>query len=204
MNCHRARMAIVERELGLLTLGFERGLDGHLAGCADCRAHAAGERMLAGELSALREIDHPTVEVRLRVMEQVREMPRVEPAWVPQGQLAWATAAAVAAAVGLTAWMGVRAAWLRDAAVDAADGTRAVLSAAHSTLGALKSLLVLPWRVAAALVEALAPTIDTIARLEPVAAVTITLGLVSMAVTIAWVVGNDLRRPVRASWRRER
>ena len=203
MNCHRARMAIVERELGLLTLGFERGLDSHLAACTDCRARAAREGALVGELGVLRELDAPAVEVRQRVMQQIRTIPRVERGWVPQGQLAWASAAAVATAIGLVAWIWPRAAWLREAAAGAADGTRALLSAAYSTLGAIKSLLVLPWRVLTALLETMAPLLDTISRLEPLAVTAISLGLVSMAVTIAWVVGNDLRRPLTIAWRKE-
>ncbi len=203
MNCHRARMAIVERELGLLTLGFERGLDDHLTSCADCRGRAEKERALVNELSALRGLETPAVEVRMRVMQQVRTLPGVERAWVPQGQLAWASAAAVAAAIGLVAWIWPRAAWLQEATAGVADGTRALLSAAYSTVGALKSLLVFPWRVLSALLETMAPLLDVVGQLEPVAVATISLGLVSMMLTIAWVVGNDLRRPLPIAWRKE-
>ncbi len=203
MNCHRARMALVERELGLLTLGFERGLDDHLASCADCRGRAGKEQVLVGELGALRELETPAVEVRMRVMQQVRTLPGVERAWVPQGQLAWASAAAVAAAIGLVAWIWPRAAWLQEAAAGAADGTQALLSAASSTVGALKSLIVLPWHVLSALLETMAPLFDTVGRLEPLAVAVISLGLVSMMLTIAWIVGNDLRRPVPIVWRKE-
>ena len=166
MNCHRARMAIVERELGLLTLGFERGLNDHLASCTDCRGRAAKEQALVGRLSALRELETPAVEVRMRVMQQVRTLPGVERAWVPQGQLAWASAAAVAAAIGLVAWIWPRAAWLQEATAGVTDGTRALLSAAYSTVGAIKSLLVFPWRVFSALLETMAPLFDTIGRLD--------------------------------------
>ena len=203
MNCHRARMAIVERELGLLTLGFERGLDDHLASCADCHGRAEKERVLVSELGALRELETPAVEVRMHVMRQVRALPGVERAWVTQGQLAWASAAAVAAALGLVAWIWQRAAWLQEAVASAVDGTRALLSAAYSTVGALKSLLVLPWRVLGALLETMAPLLDAVGQLEPVAVATISLGLVSMMLTIAWVVGNDLRRPLPIVWRKE-
>lgn len=203
MNCHRARMAIVERELGLLTLGFERGLDDHLASCADCRGRVAKERALVSELLAMREIEAPAVEVRSHVMQRVRTLGGIEHAWVPQGQLAWASAGAVGVAIGLVAWIWPRAAWLQEAAAGAADGTRALLSAAYSTLSAIKSLLVFPWRVLSALLETMAPLFDTVARLEPVAVAAISLGLVSMAVTIAWVVGNDLRRPLPIAWRKE-
>lgn len=202
MNCHRARMAIVERELGLLTLGFERGLDSHLTSCSDCSARAAKESVLVGELGVLRELQAPAVEVRQHVMQQVRALPHVERGWVPQGQLAWASATAVAAAIGLVAWIWPRAAWLRETAEGAADGTRALLSAAYSILGAVKSLLVLPWRVLTALLETMTPLLDTISRLEPIAVTAISLGLVSMAVTIAWVVGSDLRRPLTIAWRK--
>jgi hypothetical protein len=77
-----------------------------------------------------------------------------------------------------------------------------LLSAAYSILGAVKSLLVLPWRVLTALLETMAPLLDTISRLEPIAVTAISLGLVSMAVTIAWVVGSDLRRPLTIAWRK--
>ena len=204
MNCHRARMAIVERDSSLLTLGFERALDDHLAGCAGCRVRAEKELMLVGELGALREAAWPAVHVHAKVLERLGALPRVERTWVASGQLAWASVAAVTAAVGLVAWIWPRAGWLRDAAASAADGTRAVLSAAYSTVGALKSLLVLPWRVLSALLETAAPLLDTLSRLEPLAVATISLGLVSMLLTITWVVGNDLRRPLPGSWRIEK
>ena len=203
MNCHRAHMAIVERELNLLTLGFERALDDHLAGCAECRACAEKELMLVEELGRLRGATWPTVHVRAQVLERLEGLPRVERAWIASGQLAWASAAAIAAAVGLVAWIWPRAGWLRDAAASAADGTRAILSAGYSTVGALKSLLVLPWRVLSTLLESAAPLLDMLSRLEPLAVATISLGLVSMMLTIAWVVGNDLRRPLPAAWRDE-
>jgi hypothetical protein len=196
-------MAIVERELGLLTLGFERGLDDHLASCGDCRRRTEKEGALVGELMALRELQTPAVEVRENVMRQVRSLPAIEPGWVPQGQLAWASAAAVATAIGLVAWIWPRAAWLREAAGGAADGTRALLSAAYSMLVALKTLLVLPWRVLSAVLETMSPLFDGVSRLEPYAVTAISLGLVSMAFTIAWVVGHDLRRPLPIAWRKE-
>ena len=68
---------------------------------------------------------------------------------------------------------------------------------------ALKSLLVFPWRVLGALLETMAPLLDVVGQLEPVAVATISLGLVSMMLTIAWVVGNDLRRPLPIVWRKE-
>jgi len=203
MNCHRARMALVERELGLLTLGFERGLDEHLVSCAECRERAARESALVGELSVLRELETPAVEVRQNVMRRISTLPRVQPGWVAPGQLAWASAAAVAAAIGLVAWIWPRAALLGEAAEGAADGTRALFSAAYSTLGAIKSLLVLPWRVLTALLETMAPLLETVSGLGPLAVTAISLGLVSMAVTITWVVWNDLRRPLPIAWRKE-
>lgn len=124
MNCHRARMAIVERELGLLTLGFERGLERHLESCDACRAVAVRESALVGDLMELRELDNPPVEVRHQVMQRVGALPPIERGWVGQGQLTWAAAAAVAAAVGLVAWIWPRAAALRAAAENAADGMR--------------------------------------------------------------------------------
>ena len=203
MNCHRARMALVERELGLLTMGFERGLNEHLAACSDCRLRAARENALVSDLTALRELETPSVEVRVNVMNQVRSLPGVEPGAVKQGQLAWASAAAVAAAIGLAAWIWPRAELLGEAAGQTADGTRALLSAGYSTLSALKSLLVLPWRLLSSVLEAISPAIDNAAGLEPFALIGISLGLVSMVVTIAWVVGNDLRRPIPIAWRKE-
>jgi len=204
MNCHRARMAIVELELGLLALGFERALDDHLSSCPDCRLRAGKERTLVEGLSALRETAAPTVHLRAQILERVEALPRVELGWVAQGQLAWASAAAVAAAVGLVAWIWPSAGSLRDAAGSAAGGTRAILSAAYSTVGALKSLLVLPWRVLSTLLESAAPLLEPVSRLEPIAVATISLGLVSMMLTIAWVVGNDLKRPLPVGWRNEK
>jgi hypothetical protein len=190
-------MAIVERELGELTLGFERALDEHLAGCGACREHAALERSLVADLGALREADLPYVDVRVRVMERISGLPPVETLAVPQHQLAWAATAAVAAALVLAAGFRSQTAALTDAGGTAVDGTRAILSAAGSTLAALKSLWLLPWRLFGTLEEVLAPALDVAGRLEPLAAAAVSLSLLSMMLTIAWVVGNDLRRPRR-------
>ena len=53
------------------------------------------------------------------------------------------------------------------------------------------------------LLETAAPLLDMLSRLEPLAIATISLGLVSMMLTIAWVVGHDLRRPLPVAWRNE-
>ena len=177
--------------------------DEHLAACDGCRQRAVREDALVSELTSLRKLESPTVEVRVGVMNQVRSLPSVEPGSVRQGQLAWASAAAVAAAVGLVAWIWPRAELLGEAAGNTADGTRALLSAGYSTLAALKSLLVLPWRLLSSVLEVITPALNGAARLEPFALMAISLGLVSMVVTIAWVVGNDLRRPLPIAWRKE-
>jgi len=197
MNCPRARMALVERELGELTLGFERGLADHLEACAACREHAARERLLVTELGRLSLAELPQIDVRVRVMQRVRELPRAETQVVPQRQLAWAALAAVVAAAVVVAGIRSETGWLADASTTVFDGSRALLSAAGSMLTVLKGLLVLPWRILAALGEALAPMFDLLGRLEPLAVAAISVGLLSMMLTIAWVVGNDLRRPWR-------
>ena len=199
MNCHRARMAIVEQEFGELTLGFERGLDEHLASCSACREHAALERALVADLGALRRTEPPHVDVRNRVTERVAGLPPVETLAVPQRQLAWASMAALVAAAVLVAGFRSEAARLAATGGTAVDGARALWSAAGSTLAALKGLLVLPWRLLGALEEILAPAFAIAGRLEPLAVAAVSLCLLSMMLTIVWVVGNDLRR----SWRRE-
>jgi hypothetical protein len=201
MNCHRVRTAIVERELSLLSLGFERALDDHLASCSECRVRAEKELMLVEELGALKGVAAPRVHVRAQVLERLAALPRIERAWVSQGELAWASAAAVGAAAGLVAWIWPQAGWLRDAAGTAANGTRAVLSAAYSTVAVLKDLLVLSWRVLGSIWDTLAPLFDMLSRLEPLAVAAISMGLVTMMLTIGWVVGNDLRRPLPVAWR---
>lgn len=203
MNCHRARMAMVERDLGVLPLGHERALDEHLAGCTECRASFEKERELVLGLESLRHAAPPEVDVRWQVLQAVRTEPRIETGWVSQKQLAWASAAAVAAATVLVAWIVPRADLLREAGTDAAAGTRALLSAAYSTISALKSLLVLPWRIGSALLETLSPMLESLGRFEPVVVTTIGIGVVSMMLTIVWIVGNDLRRPATAAWRKE-
>ena len=199
MNCHRARMAIVEQELGELTLGFERALGEHLAGCPDCREHAAVERALVADLGALREAEVPYVDVRLRVMDDITALPPVETLAVPQRQLGWASAAALIATFVVLAGLRSQSAQFADAGSTAVDGTRAMVSAASSTLVAFKGLLLLPWRLLGTLGDVLAPTFDMVGRFEPIAIAAVSLGLISMLLTIAWVVGNDLRRP----WRKQ-
>jgi len=197
MNCHRARMAIVEQELGELTLGFERALADHLDSCAGCREHAAMERLLALDLVALRVAEPPHVDVRVDVMERIGELPRVETQVVPARQLAWAAAAAVTAAVVLLAGFRSQANELAVAGGTAVDGTRAMLSAVGSVFAAVRGLLVLPWKLLASLSQAAAPALDMAGRYEALALATVTLGLLSMMLTIVWIVGNDLRRPWR-------
>jgi hypothetical protein len=197
VNCHRARTAIVEQEFGELTLGFEHALDEHLSCCDACREHAALERLLVADLGALREADPPHVDVRVRVMDRIAELPPVDTLAVSQRQLAWAATAAVAAAVVVVTGLRSQSAALADAGGTAVDGTRAILSATGSIFAALKSLLLLPWRLLGSLWEGFAPALDMAGRLEPVAVAAISLGLISMMLTIGWVVGNDLRRPWR-------
>ena len=168
---------------------------------ADWQDHLTAERelLLRGELAALRATALPWIDVRARVMHHVRNLPPVETLAVPQRQLGWASMAATLASAALVAGIRAQAAGLGDAASTGIDGTRALLSAAVSTLAALKGLLLLPWRLLGALKQALAPVFEALGRLEPVAAASVSMCLILMLLTIAWIVGNDLRRP----WRRE-
>ena len=197
MNCHRARMAIVERDLGELTLGHERALDSHLQGCGECRLRTERESLLVGELRELRQADLPRIDVGAQVMRRVSTLAPVETLSVPQRQLAWSALSAVAAAVVLVVGIRPHLAWLWEAAGKGVDGTRAILSASLSVVAAVKSLLLLPWRILAALEQTFAPLFDALGRLEPVAAIGVSLCLLSMMLTIAWVVANDLRRSLR-------
>ena len=72
----------------------------------------------------------------------------------------------------------------------------APFSNAHGSMWAA-CLLLLPLRLLGTLQDLLAPAFDLAGRFEPVAVAGVSLGLLSMMLTIAWVVGNDLRRPWR-------
>ena len=103
MNCHRARMALIERDLELLTLGHERALDEHLAACPACSEIAAREQRLVRDLAALPSRSLVDVDVKLRVMGAISVAAPVDRRWVPARQLGWAAAAAVGTTSAQTA-----------------------------------------------------------------------------------------------------
>jgi hypothetical protein len=153
--------------------------------------------LLIDDLRELRGREVPSVDVGARVMRRVSTLVPAETLPVPQWQLAWSALAAVGAAFALVAGIWPHGEWLRQAAGKGFDAGGALASAAFSVVAALKGLLVLPWRILASLEHTLAPFATTLGRLEPLAIAGVSLGLLSMLLTIAWVVGNDLRRPVR-------
>ncbi len=74
MNCEVARELAALAASGDTTAAEMRGLEAHLAGCADCRAEAEGFRALCGQLAGMRKESVPEAvyaAVRARVLAKV-------------------------------------------------------------------------------------------------------------------------------------
>lgn len=197
MNCHRAQMARVERDLGTLTLGFERALDAHLERCDSCRREAQQERLIVEDLSALREVELPQLDLRAAMMARIeRERPQRQE-WVSQRQLGWAAVVtcSIAALLGVGLWQ--QSQWLGAAAVTATRVGAVLISLFASLLSIGKQILMLPWRLFFGLVGDSGVTAKNVAAYEPLAAFAVVGALLLMTAAIAWIVGRDLTRPQR-------
>jgi len=195
MNCHRARMALVERDLGTLTLGFERALESHLEGCSECNLQSQQERLLLDDLASLRGVELPQLDLRASMLARIENERPPRQDWVSQRQLGWAAFATccIASFIGIGLWQ--QSGWLGGAAVTATRIGAVLLSIGVSLLSIAKQILVLPWRLFFGLVGESGVRAQDVAVYEPFAAFAVVGALVLMTAVIGWIVGQDLTRP---------
>jgi hypothetical protein len=196
-------VAVVERGLGLLAPADELALRLHLEGCPDCAAEERIERLLRGELSALREEIPCALDVHARVMPRIRSLRGVEREEVPARHLGWAGALAAACFVALLGGL-----WLLlpelPALVRVTSGLISSLGSAALILSAsLLTLIALPFKLIGIAIDTLEALGPLASWLEPVGLSAVGLSYAAMAATITLVVGRDLKRPLPAFRREE-
>jgi len=194
MTCSRAREAIVERRLGLLSPGESWALQAHVGSCRACAAEAAWERRLGNDLALLREPYPLELDLRARVLANVGALGAVPRREVTDRQLTWGAIAALLAFAAL-ALFGYQA---RPALVTAWNGLGALLGGAATVArelsGPLLDVLAIPFRFAGALLQNIAPASAWVGGLVALAlAGTLALGGL-MLTTSFWVAGRELLR----------
>jgi len=122
MNCREIESALLSELDGRITGSERKGLEGHLAACAPCRARAQELRRLWGTLDEMPSVEPSSLfDARLRVRLAAEGQPL---GWTEQIR-AWLGAAAtwprlaltVVALVALTTWLTVRPPWRQSAPV---------------------------------------------------------------------------------------
>jgi hypothetical protein len=188
-------MAMVERDLDTLTLGFERALQSHLKDCHDCNLQAQQERLLVDDLASLRGVELPQLDLRASMLERIQSERPQRQDWVSQGQLGWAaiTTCGIASLIAIGLWQ--QSGWLGGAAVTATRIGAVLVSIGVSLLSIGKQILVLPWRLFFGLVGDSGVRVQDVAVYEPLAAFAVVGALVLMTAVIGWIVGQDLMRP---------
>lgn len=194
MGCRRARRAISERRLGLLTAVEESWLRRHVAGCDPCAAELRLEQELARDLALLRVAAPGPVDVTVRVMRDVGRMPVVERLEVPGRQFGWAVLAAAAAFVAIVA---VAAFGLPVALPGAMQEIKIILGSAGAVVSAfarpapaLVSALQTLGGVVLQLFRTASPLLE---KLQPVSQGMVTLLLAAMISITTFVLARDLR-----------
>jgi hypothetical protein len=201
MTCSRAREAIVERRLGLLSPAETWALLAHVGSCRACAAEDAWEQRLGADLGLLRRAYPLELDLRSRVVSEVRALGPVPRHEVTDRQLAWGAIAAVAAFAALSLF-GYQA---RAALATAWNGLVALLGGAATVVrelsGPVLDVLAIPFRFVAALLQNLAPASSWVGGLVVLAvAGTVVLGGL-MVMTSVWVAGRELFRGVPATGR---
>jgi len=198
MRCHRARTAIVDRELGRLDAGTQAELRHHLADCADCGADAALGQRLAHDLSALRGEIPFEVDVTRPVLARIADLQARGVEESSPRLLAWAGAAALITTLAL-------AYGLRESLPDMFRVARDMSAVAASLRGAavplitvLAGLLSVGFQLAGAMLESLAGLAPLLHKLRPLVAAGGGLAAATMVTTIVYFVGRDLRGAVPA------
>jgi anti-sigma factor RsiW len=185
-------VSILEHGLGLLPPDRAEELARHLATCAGCRELVAEEAQLSARLSSLASVEPPTIDVRARVVDEIRTL-------APGRELSpvgWGAAAALLALVSFLGWS--VAAWPTIAAGvrEARAATQALAVVTSAVLGSLAPLGVWLLDLAHTAARALG-TLAPLARAAApfVATLLVASALVALA-TIAYAVTRDLVRPL--------
>ncbi|HKQ62761.1 MAG TPA: hypothetical protein VJS92_15830 [Candidatus Polarisedimenticolaceae bacterium] len=181
-DCRRARLALVERDLGSLPLTEEAVLNLHLRACPRCAAAALQLDRLGGELRRLATAAAPELDVTGRVLAHIR-----------------AEGPPPRSAITLGQWVGAAAATLVLAST-AAVRLPAGIVAARPLLEVLSRLGQPAWAVIQALLATLAHATGAGLQilgslrptLEPLGLLALGAGYAVMAATITWIVGRDL------------
>jgi hypothetical protein len=204
MHCRKARLALVERDLGTLSREAQGRLEQHLGGCATCDNEARIDAQWIAELALLRQ-DYPQpVDVGGVVMSRVRQSERIVRTELRGRQLAWATSIVVAC--GLLVVVGVWSTLPEPAQVVEGGSTLLSVTARAFDLaaGPLATVLVVAVRLIGSLLSALAAVGSSLERLLPAAWVATGLACLGMAAMITAIVGRDLLAPTAVYVRKER
>ena len=204
MHCRKARLALVERDLGTLCRDAAVRLDQHLQRCPACATEARIDAQWISELARLRQGYPLPLEVAGRVVARVRDGERVERVEVRHRQLAWATMAAVACGllVAFGAWI-----TLPEPIRLVEDGSILLGSATwlvELVTTPLATLLGVVVTLVGSLLKALAAVGSAMKQLLPAAWVATGLVCLAMAATISAIVGRDLLGSAPALARKER
>ncbi|MDX1389515.1 MAG: hypothetical protein R3344_10025, partial [Acidobacteriota bacterium] len=89
MHCRRARKAMLEQRLGLLSERAESRWRAHVASCAACAAETKMDDVLDRELSRLARPSPVRVDVARRVLAETGAAGAVDRRAVLPSQLAW-------------------------------------------------------------------------------------------------------------------
>ena len=196
MRCARARSAIVQRQLSLLSPREQVDLERHLRDCAACSAEAELEGRLAGDLLSLREEYPLELDVSRRVMAEIARTGEPERREVPDRQLVWSAIAATVATAALLAtakqFLPIVPEALQAMQVLASSALTVVTEVARPVL----ALLAIPFKLLGILLESvggLSPLVD--AGRPAMTSMTI-VSCVLMTLTTFYVVGRDLRQLV--------
>jgi anti-sigma factor RsiW len=204
MHCRKARLALVDRDLGTLGRDAAVRLEQHLQRCPACATEARIDAQWIAELARLRQAYPLPLDVAGRVVARVRDAERVERVEVHQRQLAWATVAAVACGL-----LFVFGAWstLPEPGRLVEDGS-ILLGSAKWFFELVTTPLATLFGVVVTLVGSLLKTLAAVGsamkQLLPAAWVATGLACLAMAATISAIVGRDLLGPAPAYARKER
>lgn len=194
MRCSDFRIGALDRELGELRDDARIRQAEHLESCSSCRAAQQREDDLSMELAALASLPAPQVDIVSRVMAAVASGSGGRVALVPGRHVAWATAAAVLAAVAVI--LGTWAWWplLSEGLHAAARLFDAGVAAGWPLARAFAAIVAVPWRVLAAGSEAFGPALAAGSRAAPYIGVAIAGGFVGVIGISSFIIARDLRR----------
>ena len=197
-SCRRARVAAIERGLGLLASHREAALERHLVGCSACAQALRAEELLIEGLAALGRTPRLEVDAAARVLAEIGPVGRIPREDVPAWQLGWAGAAAALGAVVMLVSLAGQWQQIEALLVSGATITSKLLGFADVLVAPVVAVLSFLARLLGVLGETLFDLASRASRLEPFARIAVSLGYGVMASTVVLVLFKDLRRPVTA------